>query len=140
MVRYLRWIYVGWLVVVTAAIVLELYLAGYAAFDANPANAFGGHVLVGDLITLGTFVGVGLALAARVPWRMTGLNALLSVLMVVQFALAHLSLQGLSALHALNGVLILGATIGLTREAVMLATPQRSSGAVGVRASGTPRS
>lgn len=117
MVRYMRWIYFGWFGVVTVAIVLQLYLAGYGVFAFNGLNGFGAHFLVGDLIGIAMILGIGLAFAARVPWRITAINGGLVVLMIIQFVLAHTGVPVISALHVINGILILGGTANLTREA-----------------------
>ena len=121
MVRNLRWVYAGWFVLITAAVVLQLYLAGYGVFSFNGLNGFGAHFVVGDLIGIAILIGIGLAFAARVPWRMTGINGVLAVLMVIQFGLAYTGVAVISALHVINGVLILGMTGFLARQLVMLA-------------------
>jgi uncharacterized protein DUF6220 len=117
MLRYFRWIYFGWLALTVAAIVLQFYLAGYGVFGFNGLNGFGAHFVVGDLIGLSSIVGIGLAFAAREPWRTTGLNGLFFVLMVIQVILAHTGVQVISALHVVNGVLIFGLVAYLTRAA-----------------------
>ena len=117
MVGYMRWIYFGWFAVVTVAIVLQLYLAGYGVFAFNGLNGFGAHFLVGDLIGIAMILGIGLAFAARVPWRITAINGGLVVLMIIQFLLAHTGVAVISALHVINGIVILGGTANLTREA-----------------------
>ena len=111
--RYFRWIYFGWFATISALIVLQLYLAGYGVFG----GGFGAHLVNGWLIGLAILAGIGLAFAARVPWRMTGINAILLVLMAVQSVLAHTEVPGISALHVVNGVLILVGTLYLTWEA-----------------------
>jgi hypothetical protein len=121
MIRYMRGFYVGWLGLTSAAIVLQLYLAGYGVFAFSGVGAFGAHIFLGFLIGLGILVGIVLAFAAHVPWRITRINGVLSVLMVIQFVLARHGGQGISALHVVNGVLILGLTLYLTGEAWKLA-------------------
>ncbi|HEV2218151.1 MAG TPA: DUF6220 domain-containing protein [Candidatus Dormibacteraeota bacterium] len=121
MVRNLRWVYAGWFVLITAAVVLQLYLAGYGVFAFNGLNGFGAHFVVGDLIGIAILIGIGLAFAARVPWNATAINGALVVLMVIQFLLAHTGVAVISALHILNGVLILALTGFLTRRLVTLA-------------------
>lgn len=113
MTRYFRWIYFGWFAAIAAAIVLQLYLAGYGVFG----GGFGAHLINGWLIGLAILAGIGLAFAARVPWRTTGVNAGLLVLMAIQSVLAHTGVAGISALHVVNGVLILGGTVYVTRQA-----------------------
>jgi len=120
MIRYMRWFYVGWLGLTSAAIVLQLYLAGYGVFAFSGLSAFGAHLFLGFLIGVAVLVGIVLAFAARVPWRITRINGVLSVLMVIQFVLAH-RVQGIAALHVVNGFLILALMLHLTGEAWKLA-------------------
>lgn len=121
MIRYMRWVYFGWFAVVSAAIVLQLYLAGYGVFGFSGLNGFDAHFVVGDLIGIAILLGIGLAFAARAPRRTTAINGVLAVLMIVQFVLAHTGVQAISALHVVNGVVIFGVTVYLTREAWKLA-------------------
>jgi hypothetical protein len=121
MARNMRRVYVGWFGIISAAIVLQFYLAGYGVFGFSGLNGFGAHFVVGDLIGIAILIGIGLAFAARVPWRITGVNAVLFVLMVIQVVLAHTGVRGISALHVVNGVVIFGVTAYLTREAWKLA-------------------
>lgn len=123
MVRYMRRIYQAWLVITSAAIVVQLYLAGYGVFAFNGIPPFDPHLVLGDLIGLAILVGVGLAFAARVPWRLTWINIGLFVLMFVQATLAHTGIQSVSALHVVNGVLIFIVTLYLTRETLRLPSP-----------------
>ena len=104
----LRRIYAGWLSVITAAIVLQLYLAGYGVFAFNGLNGFGAHFLVGDLIGIAILISLGVAFAARVPRQMLIFNGALVVLMIIQFLLAHTGVAVISALHIVNGVVIMG--------------------------------
>jgi uncharacterized protein DUF6220 len=114
--RYFRWIYFGWLALTVAAIVLQFYLAGYGVFAFNGLPPFDPHRAVGDLIGIASLIGIALAFAARVPWRITGINALFFVLMVIQSVLAFASVHAIAALHVVNGVLIFGVVAYLTRE------------------------
>lgn len=123
MARNLRIFYVGWNGIIVGAIVLQFYLAGYGVFGFNGLKDFGAHLLVGDLIGLAILLGVGLAFAARMPWRVTIINIVLFVLMFVQATLAHTGVQGVSALHVVNGVLIFIGTLYLTREAAKFVWP-----------------
>ena len=126
MVRYMRWVYAGWFVLITAAIFVQLYLAGYGVFGFDGLRGFDAHRFVGDAIGVAIMVSVLLAFAARVPWRATGINAALLVLMVIQGMLAFTGVQVVSALHVVNGVLILLVTLYLTRHALGLAAPSRT--------------
>jgi uncharacterized protein DUF6220 len=121
MIRNLRWFYVGWLGIIAGAIVLQFYLAGYGVFSFNGLNGFGAHFIVGDLIGIASLIGIGFAFAARVPWRITYINAGLFGLMVIQFVLAHTGIAVVSALHVINGIFIFGLTFYLVRETAKLA-------------------
>src|SRR2546421_11572970 len=124
MVRNLRMFYVGWFGIIIGATVLQFYLAGYGVFGFHGLNDFGPHFVVGDVIGIAILLGIGLAFAARVPWRLTIINIALFVLMFVQAVLAHTGVQVISALHVVNGILILGGTVNLVREAVSWARLQ----------------
>jgi len=117
----LRRIYAGWLTLVTALIVLQLYLAGYGVFAFNGLKGFDAHLLVGDVIGIAVLIGLGLAFAARVPRQMLMFSGALVVLMILQFVLAHTGVQVISALHIINGVVIMGLSGFMTRQAWMLA-------------------
>jgi len=117
----LRRIYAGWLTFITALIVLQLYLAGYGVFAFNGLKGFDAHLLVGDLIGIAILIGLGLAFAARVPRQMLMFNGGLVVLMIIQFVLAHTGVAVISALHIVNGVVIMGLSGFMTRQGWMLA-------------------
>src|SRR2546426_10710351 len=102
MVRNLRMFYVGWIGIIVGATVLQFYLAGYGVFGFNGVKDFGAHFIVGDLIGIAILLGIGLAVAARMPWRGTIINIVLFVLMFVPATLAHTGGQGGSALHVGN--------------------------------------
>lgn len=121
MIRYMRWIYAGWLGIVNAAVVVQFYLAGYAVFGFTGLNGFELHLAVGALLVLASLIALGLAFAARVPWRITGITGIFFVLMLVQGVLAHTPVRALSALHVVNGVLIFGVTLYLLRESIQFA-------------------
>lgn len=155
MVRYTRRIYQGWFVLISVALVLQFYLAGYSVFafsgpPPSPAshgfalslgtnlNNFDAHRTVGGVIHLATLLGVGLAFAARVPWRLTGINFGLFVLVTMQYGLATAGTQGVAALHVVNGVLIFVAALYLTWQAVRLPLPATApAGAAVVQSSGS---
>ncbi len=124
MPRYFRWIYFGWLALTVVAIVLQFYLAGYGVFAFKGLPPFDPHRAVGDLIGIASLIGIALAFAARVPWRITGINALFFVLMVIQSGLAFAGVQAIAALHVVNGVLIFGVVGYLTRLAYAYAVQE----------------
>ena len=123
MVRNFRMFYVAWFGIIVAATVLQFYLAGYGVFGFHGLNDFGPHFVVGDLIGIAILLGIGLAFAARMPWRVTIINIVLFVLIFIQATLAHTGVQGVGALHVVNGVLIFLGTIYLTREATKVVWP-----------------
>ncbi len=89
MVRNLRWGYAGLFWVIMAAIVLQFFLAGWGVFAFDGLDEFLPHFIVGDLIGLAMLVGVAVAFAARVPWKTTGINAGLFLVMFLQAFLTH---------------------------------------------------
>ena len=117
----LRRIYAGWLSLVAVLIVVQLYLAGYGVFAFNGLKAFDAHLVLGDVIGVAILISLGLAFAARVPRRMLTSNGALVVLMIIQFVLAHTGVQVISALHIVNGVVIMGVSGFMTGQAWMLA-------------------
>lgn len=132
MVRYMRRIYLGWFVLISAAIVLQFYLAGYGVFAFKGLPPFDAHRTLGGVIHLAVLIGVGLAFAARVPWRLTGANFGLFVLVSMQYGLARAGMQSVAALHVVNGVLIFVVTLYLTWEIVRLPLPATAlAGAAG---------
>ena len=138
MVTYMRWGYTGWLGITVAAIILQFYLAGYGVFAFNGLNGFDAHFVVGDLIGIATIIGVGLAFAARVPWRITAMNGGLVLLMILQFILAHTGIQWLSALHVVNGVAVFGLAARLTWEVAHLPMPDAAAAATAAAKPTTP--
>jgi hypothetical protein len=131
--RALRSVYAGWFWFIGALLVLQFFLAGWGVFAWAGLPPFDAHRGLGDLIGILILIGIGLAFAARVPWRVTWMNIGLFVLMIVQFMLAiagdpasnkdaaNGALHVLGALHVVNGLLILGATVGLIIRATALA-------------------
>ena len=117
----LRRIYAGWLSLVAVLIVVQLYLAGYGVFAFNGLKAFDAHLVLGDVIGIAILIALGLAFAGRVPRRLLMFNGLLVVLMIIQFLLAHTPWQVISALHIVNGVVIMGVSGFMTGQAGMLA-------------------
>ena len=151
MVRYMRRIYLGWFVLISAAIVLQFYLAGYGVFafkglpalDANTGaifwnfqTPFDAHRTLGGVIHLAVLIGVGLAFAARVPWRLTGANLGQFVLVSMQYGLARAGMQSVAALPVVNGVLIFVVTLYLTWAIARL--PSRATALAGAAGSRSP--
>jgi hypothetical protein len=98
-----------------AAAVLQVFLAGLGVFEGP--RAFVTHREFGYAIGWFTLVILVLSLAGREPRRITGL----AVLLLVQFALQSIlvlqreSIPAIAALHPLNGFLILGVALVITR-------------------------
>ncbi len=117
----LRRIYAGWLSLVAVLIVVQLYLAGYGVFAFNGLKGFDAHLVLGDVIGVAILISLGLAFAARAPRQILIFNGALVVLMIIQFVLAHTGVQVISALHIVNGVVIMGLSGFMTRQGWMLA-------------------
>jgi hypothetical protein len=113
--------------------VLQLYLVAAAIFTITHAgdsandiyNAFKQadsgslmfHRTNGDLAALLTIVLVVLSFSARLPWRTTGLTALLFALMLFQALIPGPSVPALvSALHGVNALVLIGLTGYLTGQ------------------------
>ena len=126
MTRYLRLFYVAWLGIIAAALVIQFYLAGYGVFAFAGLPPFDAHRALGDLIGIAILVALIAAFAARVPWRITAITAALFVLMVIQASLAYAGIQGIAALHVVNGVLIFVVTLYLFWEARRALWPSES--------------
>ena len=121
---FFRW----WLVLMIAAIVLQIAFAGYGAFDTADKvsngtvdeqsfeDSFGMHAGFGYFVILGGLLTFVFALAARVG-RPRVLHALgIFGLLILQLLLAWTgaAVPGVfGALHPLNAFLILGATVAL---------------------------
>ncbi len=112
-----------------ACAVVQVFLAGLGVFD-DP-RAFITHREFGYLFGWLTLVVLVLALAGRMPRRITGLSVLLLVLFALQSVLVSMraDLPAAAALHPLNGFAILGigvvtarASWRLRREAADAAT------------------
>ena len=99
-----------------ACAVVQVFLAGLGVFD-DP-RAFVTHREFGYLFGWLTLVVLVLALAGRMPRRVTGLSVLLLVLFALQSVLVAVraDLPAIAALHPLNGVAILGAGVVTARS------------------------
>ena len=99
-----------------ACAVVQVFLAGLGVFD-DP-KAFVTHREFGYLFGWLTLVVLVLALAGRMPRRVTGLSVLLLVLFALQSLLVavRVDLPVVAALHPLNGFAILGVGVMTTRS------------------------
>jgi len=128
-VSVLRTIFRYWLLLLVAAVVLQIAFAGFGAFDAADKlssegasvdedsynDSWGLHIGWGYLIFLGSIVTFLLALVARVG-RQRVLHALGIVgLVMLQIVLAWIGYEAplVGALHPVNAFLILGAVAAL---------------------------
>ena len=125
----LRTIFRVWLLLLLAAVVVQIAFAGFGAFDVADKlgsegasvdedsfnDSWGLHTGFGYLIFLGSIVNLLLALAARIGRRRV-LHALGIVgLLMVQIVLAWIGYGApvVGALHPINAFLILGAVASL---------------------------
>ena len=74
------------------------------------------HAINGGVLAVLILVLIGLSVASRYPWRTTGLTAVLFLLLVLQSVLARTGIAPVSALHAVNGLVILGLAGSLIRS------------------------
>lgn len=128
MARTFRWIYAGLFWVISGAIVVQFFLAGWGVFAWAGLPPFDAHRALGDLIGIAILLGIPLAFAARVPWRTTVINVGLFVLMFVQASLAYAPIRAIAALHVVNAVLIFALTLLLTREVTQIARATANKG------------
>lgn len=105
--RAVQWTYVVFAWLILAAVIVQFFLAGLGVFAG--ASNFEMHRMLGYTLSFVMLIGVLLAFAARLPWRTTGLTALLPLLVFLQsvfIAFWHTGLPGLAALHVVNGLAI----------------------------------
>jgi heme A synthase len=125
-----RAIYRYWVTIVTAAVVVQIFFAGYGAFDTADKiskegstvneksfeNSFGVHIGLGYLIFLGTLVLLLISFGTRDRRRILRSLALVGLL-VVQILLAWTGASApyvFGGLHPLNAFIILGFALSLT--------------------------
>jgi hypothetical protein len=99
-----------------ACAAIQVFLAGLGVFD-DP-RAFITHREFGYAFGWLTLVVLVLALAGRLPRRITGMSALLLVLFALQsvFIALRADLPAVAALHPLNGFAILGLAVLTARD------------------------
>jgi hypothetical protein len=100
-----------------ACAVVQVFLAGLGVFD-DP-SAFVTHRDFGYMFGWLVLVVIVLALVGREPRRVVGMTILLAVLFALQsvFVSLRTDYPAIAALHPLNGFLILGLGIAITRQA-----------------------
>lgn len=101
--RSMRWTYVVFAWLFVATVVTQFFFAGLFIFGAGPKDL---HVGLGYSLFFVAILYTLFALAARLPWRWTGLTALLILIVLVQPMLATASIPLLAALHPVNALLI----------------------------------
>ena len=117
-------IYRIWVTILTAAVVLQIFLAGYGAFDAAHKledegstidddafnSSFDTHIALGYLIFLGTLVLLLLSFGARGKSRiLRSLGVVLLVMLQIVLAWIGFGLPYVAGgLHPINAVVILG--------------------------------
>jgi len=96
---------------------VQVFLAGLGVFD-DP-KSFITHREFGYMFGWLTLAILVLALIGRAPRRITGLSVLLLVLFTLQsvFVALRTDFPAVAALHPVNGFLILGIAVVITREA-----------------------
>lgn len=105
--QFLRQTYAMFTWLFLTAVVVQFFLAGLGVF-VNPED-FGFHAMFGGIILLIGLLALALSFAAGLPWRTTGLTALLPALVLVQVALVelgHAFLPALAAFHVINALVI----------------------------------
>lgn len=101
--RSMRWAYVVFAWLFVALVVTQFFFAGLFIFGAGSKDL---HVGLGYSLFFVAILYTLFALAARLPWRWSGLTALLIVLVLVQPMLATAPIPLLAALHPVNALLI----------------------------------
>ena len=99
-----------------ACALVQVFLAGLGVFD-DP-RSFITHREFGYTFGWLTLAILVLALVGRAPRRIVGLSVLLLVLFTMQsvFVAIRADYPAIAALHPVNGFLILGAAVVITRE------------------------
>ncbi len=112
----LRWLYLLAVVLIAAAVVVQVFFAG-AAVLADPAY-WGLHRAFGSVIETGILAMLLLGLASGLPWRVQALGGLLYVLMTLQYVFLYLMPQlgapVLRGLHAANALALFSVALALT--------------------------
>ncbi|MFI7549156.1 DUF6220 domain-containing protein [Verrucosispora sp. WMMD703] len=114
--------------------VAQFYLAASGAFDSAPIEeAFSPHRFLGYLILFSAVVLVVVSAIARMPGRVIGRTALVAGLVLIQSLIREVARsfgEGsetghlIFGVHAVNGLIIVGATIWVVREARQIAWPR----------------
>lgn len=101
--RAMRWTYVVFAWLFVAAVVVQFFFAGLFIFKVGSENF---HATLGFSLFFVAILYTLIAFPARLPWRATGLTALLIVLVFLQPTLAFAPIPFLHPLHPVNALAI----------------------------------
>lgn len=101
--RAMRWTYVVFAWLFVAAVIVQFFFAGLFIFKVGSEDF---HATLGFSLFFAAILFALFALAARLPWRRTGLTALMIVLVFLQPTLAFAPVLWLRPLHPVNALLI----------------------------------
>ncbi|RIQ34750.1 DUF6220 domain-containing protein [Jiangella rhizosphaerae] len=135
----MRKVYLGFAVLILAAVVVQFYLAAVGAFDTAPNDeAFDAHAIFGSILLLLAVVATIVAALARVGGRLIGMTAGIAGLVLLQSLIRVLAdafnesgdtstTAGtlVFGLHALNGLAIMGLSGRVLADARRLARGER---------------
>jgi cytochrome b561 len=135
----MRKVFLGFAVLMLAAVVVQFYLAAVGAFDTAPNDeAFDVHAILGTVILLLAVLATIMAAVAKVGGRLIGMTAGIAGLVLLQSLIRVLadalddsgdtsSTAGtlVFGLHALNGLAILGLSGRVLAEARRPAASQQ---------------
>lgn len=136
MIKVMRKVFLGLAMLLMAAVLVQFFLAASGAFATAPKeSAFAPHRVLGYSILAFAVVLTIVAAVARMPGRIIGMSGLVAGLVVVQSLIATLAEafsdsedkstvagQIVFGLHAINGLIILGAAERIIRRARALST------------------
>lgn len=111
---------------VVIAVVAEFFLAGAGLFGA--ITGYQPHIIVGMSVATAAIVLLLLAIVGRLGRSLVIHSAALLVLMLIQIALIEIDKPWIEALHPLNALLILGASVQLAMRSGLLGRRNRAAG------------
>jgi len=103
-VRWATYCYLGASILLTASVLIQVYIAGMAVF-VDPAR-WSTHVSFGNILPVFLLVLFVLAFVGRLPHIHKGLPVVIFVLFFVQFGTAHRFGSLVGAIHPVNAVVI----------------------------------
>lgn len=99
----MRWTYVVLAWILLAAVVTQFLFAGLFILGGGTVEF---HVILGNLLFFAGLLLTLVAFAARLPWKATGLAALMTALIILQPTLAFFPIQLIRSLHPVNALAI----------------------------------